>query len=212
MWCKALLELSVHFHVKSGVQTFGMAPSNEPEVSNSTAFIVPVAVPNTKPLLGQMSFSWLWIALSLLTASVALGQGDDRFVGVWTLDEGFQTVEFLFRSDGRYQLDKKSTDPVLDFSSTDRGRYEVSGQTLTLRPYEYLGEPGIKTYEFELIGDSLTLSQPEFSLTEVYQFKTGSRADVLAGEQVEADLVGNWVAYINFRERQNTRFVVAIIS
>ena len=79
-----------------------------------------------KSLIQQSRFSSIWVAIYLMIASVALGQGDDRLVGIWAIDEGFQIVELLFRSDGRYQLDTKSTDPVLDFSSTERGRYEIN--------------------------------------------------------------------------------------
>lgn len=134
----------------------------------------------------------------LLLGPAAFGQGDDRFIGVWAADEGFQIVELLFRSDGRYQRDTRSTDPVFDFSSTERGRYEVQGQTLTLAPYDYSGDPERRRYEWELAGDALTLVQPEYSQTQTYQFKAGSRADVLERQQVARDLVGTWERYIQF--------------
>src|SRR3954451_13880568 len=72
--------------------------------------------------------TWLSATLYLAVASAALGKGDDRLVGIWARDEGFQMIELLFRSDGRYQLDTKSTDPDLDFSSSERGRYQVTDQ------------------------------------------------------------------------------------
>jgi hypothetical protein len=146
-----------------------------------------------KPSIQQSKFSSLWVILQLLASSVAFGQGHDPFVGIWTVDEGFQIVELLFRSDGRYQIDTKSTDPVLDFSSTERGRYEVNGQALTLTSYEFIGEPQGKSFEFQIAGNSLTLARIDFPLSpEVYQFKSGSRMDVLAWEQVDASLVGTW--------------------
>jgi len=51
----------------------------------------------------------MWLGFQLTIASVALGQADDLLVGIWSADEGFQIVDFLFRSDGRYQLDTRST-------------------------------------------------------------------------------------------------------
>ena len=94
----------------------------------------------------------MWFGLQLSIASVAFGQADDLLVGIWSADEGFQIVDLLFRSDGRYQLDTRSTDPVLDFSSSERGRYAISGPTLILTPYDYLGEPQNAHYEFQVIG------------------------------------------------------------
>ena len=64
---------------------------------------------------------------------------DNPLVGVWALDEGFQIVRLLFRSDGRYRQYTKSTDSSIGFSFIDSGRYEIDGQALTLTPYEYLG-------------------------------------------------------------------------
>ncbi len=117
-------------------------------------------------------------------------------VGIWALDEGFQIVELLFRSDGRYQIDTKSTDPVSSFS--ERGRYSINGQAIALTPYDYLGEPQTRQYQFEVLGDSLSLTRLDFSLFEVYQFKPGSKAEVLAREQVAPVLVGTWGRSISF--------------
>jgi hypothetical protein len=142
--------------------------------------------------------SGMWVVICLLMASATLGLGDDRLVGVWTVDEGFQTVEFIFRSDGRYQLDTRSNDPVLDFSSSERGRYSLNGQSLTLTPYDYFGEPQHKPYEFEAMGDSLTLNRLDFPQTQVCQLKPGSRADVLARENVDKNVVGTWERSIQF--------------
>src|ERR1051325_6447091 len=118
--------------------------------------------------LKQRWQSRIWIGLILMIASVALGQADDRLIGIWVLDEGFQTREYLFRSDGRYELDTKSSDPALGFSFIDEGRYEVNGQTLAFKPYDYLGEPALERYEFQIAADALTLARPEFSILDVY--------------------------------------------
>jgi len=58
-----------------------------------------------------------------MIASVAREREGNPQVGIWELDEGFQIVRLLLRSDGRYQLQTKSTDPSLDFASTESGRY-----------------------------------------------------------------------------------------
>lgn len=142
----------------------------------------------------------------LASTSAAYAQGDGRFTGIWTLDEGFQITELLFRSDGRYRLDTRSTDPDLDFSSTDSGRYQVQGQTLTILSYDYFGEPQGTAYEFELFNSSLTLHRTEFDLTYVYQFKPGSREDVLAREQAAHDLVGTWGRTITFAGQREYTF------
>ncbi|MHC1766531.1 MAG: hypothetical protein AB9869_19880 [Verrucomicrobiia bacterium] len=136
--------------------------------------------------------AFLSIVVFLLTVSAALGQGDDRFVGVWVMDEGYQVTEFMFRPNGRYQRDLRSTDSDFGYSMTERGRYEVSGQQLTLVPYEYFGEPQAKQLAFGLAGGTLTTTLVEFDLTYVYQFKPGSREEVLANENVEPNLIGTW--------------------
>jgi hypothetical protein len=66
------------------------------------------------------------VAIYFMVSSLAHGQAENPLVGIWTADEGFQVVQLLFRSDGRYKLDTKSTDPILDFSSTEQGRYELT--------------------------------------------------------------------------------------
>lgn len=133
-----------------------------------------------------------------MLVSLTLAQADDRLVGIWALDEGFQIVEVLFRSDGRYQIETRSTDPAFDFSSTERGRYTTSGLALTLVPYDFLGEPQSRNYEFELTGDALSLTRLDFPGTQVYQFQPGSRADVLARESVPRVLIGTWERPIAF--------------
>jgi hypothetical protein len=133
-----------------------------------------------------------------MPASVVQGQEDNPLVGIWTLDEGYQITELLFRSDGGYQLDTNSTDTDLDYSLTERGRYQTSGQTLTLTPYDYLGEPEHKLFQFQISGESLSLVRLDYELSYVYQYKPGSTADVLAREQVDADLVGTWIRSIPY--------------
>ncbi|MCI0535233.1 MAG: hypothetical protein L0Z50_08395 [Verrucomicrobiales bacterium] len=149
-------------------------------------------------LIQQSKFTSLCVTIYLLIASVALGQGANPLVGIWTLDEDFQIVELLFRSDHRYQLNTKSTDPALGFSSSERGRYDFDGQALTLTPYEYFGEPQSKRYEFQVIGTSLSLTRLDFPQAEIYQLKSGSRADVLAREKVDPVLVRTWGRSIQF--------------
>lgn len=140
----------------------------------------------------------LRLALGLLLAKffVLPSRADDRLVGRWVRDEGFQIVQYVFRSDGRYQLDRNSTDPLLDFSSTDRGRYTVVGQTLTLVPFEFLGEPTGLERVFELNGTALVLSPPDHAFSEHFQFEAGSREDVLAKEKAAPELVGTWLQYL----------------
>ena len=114
------------------------------------------------------------------------------WVGIWVLDEGYQITELLVRSDGRYQLDTTSTDPNLTYSSAEHGRFEIAGQQVTLAPYDYFGEPLYKTYEWQFEGESLSLTTLEYVYTQVFQFKRGSRVDVLAREKVGADLIRTW--------------------
>jgi hypothetical protein len=95
-----------------------------------------------------------------------IARADDRLIGIWTLDEGFQRVELLFRSDGRYQIDTIDSDQP-SFSFTDRGRYEVNGQGLALTPYDYLGEPQSVSYEFQIAGSSLSLTRTDIESSQV---------------------------------------------
>lgn len=137
----------------------------------------------------------------LVTGFVGLGQGDDRLVGVWVGQGWVNTVELLFRSDGRYEA--KSTTVGSQFGpSVDRGRYEIVGQSLLMTSYEYLQTPAVDSYEFQFDGDSLSLSGgPDlsvFNLSMEYEFKAGSRADVLAREQASHDLVRRWTRHILF--------------
>jgi hypothetical protein len=141
-----------------------------------------------------------------MVTSVAREREDNPLVGIWELDEGLQIVQLLFRSDGRYQLDTKGSDPASDFSSTERGRYEMNGRTLILTPYDYLGEPSSKRYELQLSGNSLTLTTLEFPQSQTYQLMTGSRADVLAREKVDAVLIRTWGRSIAFWGRVEYTF------
>lgn len=155
--------------------------------------------------ISQSTFTSLWMALGLMIAPSASGQGDDRLTGIWAMDEGFQVVELLLRSDGRYWLDKKSTDPF-GVSIGEAGHYEVNGQEFALTPYDYFGEPQSKRYMMELSGDVLTLTHAEFGFSEVYQFQAGSREEVLARENVDPALVGTWGRHIQFFGRTEYTF------
>ena len=141
-----------------------------------------------------------------MTFPVTRERPDGPLVGIWLLDEGFQIVELLFRSDGRYERTTTSTDPDRADSSTERGHYTSDGAALTLSPYDYFGEPADKRYEFAIGRTSLTLTRVEFSITEVYTFKSGSRADVLARQQVDPGLVGTWRRSITFWGRVEYTF------
>lgn len=158
--------------------------------------------------LNQVSFLSIAAKWMCLIAMSAWSVGaDDRLVGVWRIDDGFQITELLFRSDGRYQLDTRNADPTVDLSETERGRYEVNGDGLFLTPYDFIGESLRRTYVFQSNGDSLSLMRTDFELPEViYQLKAGSRADVLAREQVEEDLVGTWARDIVFWGREEFTF------
>lgn len=152
-----------------------------------------------KSYLLQSGFSRLCAAILVVTAPLARAQGDDRLVGVWAVDEGFQIVELLFRSDGRYQIDTRSTDPGSFLSTTDRGRYVLNGSLLTLTPYDYFGEPQHLQYDIQIAGNVLTLStRDEFPLITVYQYKPGSRENVLAQQNVARVLIGTWERDIVF--------------
>lgn len=139
-----------------------------------------------------------WAAVFLLTASVAPAQNNDPFVGIWVSDQGYQIMELLFRSDGVYQIDTRSTDPTSDFESTDLGRYQVTGQSLTLTSYGYFSVPGPEVYDFEITGNSLSLTSAESTVPEVFQFKPGSREDVLAREKANPALVRRWTRHLLF--------------
>lgn len=141
-----------------------------------------------------------------MTAPAAPDREDHLLVGIWALDEGFQIVELLFRSDGRYQLDQRSTDPASGFWSTDRGRYETDGHALILWPYDRLGEAQGLRHALELAGDALSLTRIDLELTQVYRLVPGSRDDVLARERVERELVGVWSRSIVFAGLQSYTF------
>ena len=145
--------------------------------------------------------------MCLIAVSAWSVRADDRLVGVWTIDDGWQITELLFRSDGRYQLDTRNADPTVDLSTTELGRYQVSGGELFLTPYEFIGEPQTQIYDFQSNGDALSMTRKDFELPEViYHLKAGSQADVLAREQVEEDLVGTWTRDIIFWGREEYTF------
>lgn len=123
---------------------------------------------------------------------------DDRFVGIWTFDEGYQVTELLFRSDGRYQLDTKSTGSSLSYSSTERGLYEMKDSRLTLTSYEFLGDNEGRAYDFKIAGTTLSLARVDFEIQQVYQLKSGSKSAVLAREKVRPDLVRAWRRRIEY--------------
>jgi hypothetical protein len=134
-------------------------------------------------------------------------EDENPLIGIWVLDQGFQTVELVFRSNGRYLRQPHSTDPVIDAASGDGGHYELLDGRLSLVSYTYSGEPPRPQYfETRLDGASLTLISldPEYSL--VYQFRNGSRADVLAREQVEPVPVGAWTRIISYGSREELTF------
>jgi hypothetical protein len=139
----------------------------------------------------------VWVA----AASVALAQGDDRFVGVWIGQGWVNTVELLLRSDGQYQVEARTVGSEFD-PMVDRGRYEVAGQTLRMTSYRYLDKPAEAIYGFELDGDSLSLTGgPDLavpSLALEYELRPGSREDVLARQQASQDLVRRWTRHVLF--------------
>lgn len=140
----------------------------------------------------------------LVTGSVGLAQGNDGLVGIWVGQGLINTVELLFRSDGRYEA--KSTTTGSQFGpSIDRGRYEVVGQSILMTSYTYflLGPvPTVETYSFQLDGDALSLSGGSYfssiNLSMNYEFRPGSRADVLAREGASEDLVRRWTRHVLF--------------
>src|SRR3954447_16563666 len=138
--------------------------------------------------------------------SLPHGQADLPQIGIWIFNDGAQILELLFRSDGRYQLETKSIDPIGGSSFTERGRCEFKGPTLELAPYDYIGEPQAKRYEFQIAGNSLTLTAPELGLTQVYEFKAGSRDDVLQRQKMQPGLIGAWARNIQFWGRDELTF------
>jgi hypothetical protein len=134
----------------------------------------------------------MWVGIFLASASASLGQ-DNPLIGVWAIDEEWQITELMFRSNGRYQLDTKSVGSEFGYHNIERGRYEINGREVTLMLDEYLGSKSSRRYEFEVNGDTLTLTRVDFQLSPVeYQLRPGSRADVLAGDRVEPDIIGTW--------------------
>jgi hypothetical protein len=140
-------------------------------------------------------------------ATPAAGQQvDARLVGVWVLDEGYQVTELLFRADGRYQVDTKSTNPELDYLLTEQGTYHTEGQRLTLTPYEYFGAPQSKDRDFQLDGELLSLIMLDYDQTQVYTLKAGSRQDVLDREAVDSTLIGTWVRNLPYSGQEEYTF------
>jgi hypothetical protein len=146
------------------------------------------------------------VLLTLAFTFPARAQSADALVGVWAADEGFQIVEHLFRSDGRYQLDTRSTDPFTDYSFSERGFYSVANGTLEITPYDYLGEPEPKRYSIELSGGALSLTRVEFPSTRTYQYKPGSREEVLSKQAAPRVLIGAWTRDIAFWGRTEYTF------
>jgi hypothetical protein len=138
--------------------------------------------------------------------SVARGVSPDALIGIWTVLDGVEVIDLLFRPSGRYQHDTSNTDPISGSFFTERGRYEISANVLTLFPYQYFGEPVGKQYELALDGDSLSVTTLEFPQVRVYQLKTGSREDVLAREKVDHVLFGRWWHEIPFFGRVEYTF------
>ena len=138
------------------------------------------------------------LTIGWIANATAIAQGDDRLVGVWDSTDAVRTYQLLFRTNGRYQLDTQSTDPGLDLSSTERGHYQVDGQGLTLTPYDYVAKPDPRQYQFQRSGDSLSLTSTDYGQTQFFQFRPGSKADVLARENVHPGLVGVWRRHIAF--------------
>lgn len=143
-------------------------------------------------------------AVWLATGFVSLAQDNDQLVGVWVGQGWINTVELLLRSDGRYEA--KSTTTGSQFGPRiDRGRYEVVGQSILITSYTYfLLSPAsaVDTYRFQLEGDTLSLSGGSdlspVNLSMNYDFRAGSRADVLAREGASEDLVRRWTRYVLF--------------
>jgi hypothetical protein len=138
------------------------------------------------------------LAAGWVATTTSIGQGDDLLVGVWDNDQGFRTSQLLFRPNGRYQLDTQSTDPDIDLSSTERGHYRIEGAALTLTPYDYVGRPEPRRFDFQQNADSISLTSADFGQTQLVRFRAGSKADVLAREAVHSGLVGIWRRHVAF--------------
>lgn len=139
-----------------------------------------------------------FFVLAGLLLGVAFARAaDDRLIGTWTVDEGYQILEILFRSDGRYQLDTRSTDPF-GSAFTERGYYETVGNSLILTSYDQFGPPEGITYQYSVSGTVFTMIREEFSIHREFQYIPGSREDVLARESVPQVLIGSWTRHIQF--------------
>jgi hypothetical protein len=137
--------------------------------------------------------AWWLAVLQLVIHASSVAQTDDRLIGVWTFNDGFQAVDYTFRTGGRYEIYTRSLDPVFDFSSSELGRYAVEGQVITFTPYEFFGSPSSRVYEYLVIEASLSLTRIDFPLEPVaYQYQPGSREEVLARQDVDSVLIGTW--------------------
>jgi hypothetical protein len=150
-------------------------------------------------MIRQRKFLALGLAFYSMVAVVGSAEADDRLVGIWSHNDGSQIVEYIFRSDGRYQLETRSIDPEFDFSFSEPGYYRVEGASLTVTPYEFFGSPSGRVYDSEVLGSSLSLTSTDFPLEPVvYQFQPGSREEVLARQNVDSVLIGAWQRPIPF--------------
>jgi hypothetical protein len=140
-----------------------------------------------------------------MSSTVERAALQDALIGIWTVEDGAEIIDLLFRPSGRYQQDTTNTDPISGSFLTERGRYEIDRQVLTLLPYDLVEGPG-KQYELELSGNALTVTTLAFPQVRVYQLKPGSRADVLAREKVEPVLFGTWWHEILFWGKKEYTF------
>lgn len=129
-----------------------------------------------------------WLLLSV----PAFGAGFEPLHGIWVFDEDYQITELLFRPDGKYQRDTRSTMPDINYSFSERGRYSVAGQRINFTSFEFIGEPEGQEFNFSIAGGTLVLESVEFGYTETYQFKPGSKEDVIARQGVPRNLIGKW--------------------
>lgn len=150
------------------------------------------ALPPVFLLRSALLLLFALLAARPMAFSCRAAEDPNPLVGRWSLDEGFQIVELMFRSDGRYRMDTRSTNPDLDFAFNEDGRYSLADGRLKLAPYEYFGDPAGRDYTVELAGAVLVLERAEFSIRDEYRFQPGSADAVLAGERVARDLIGTW--------------------
>lgn len=109
----------------------------------------------------------------LIGISASAQSGDERLIGVWRFEAQFQENEILFRPDGQFIFDKKFVQVAMP---TERGRYQVEGDLLTLLP----GNSQPVQYKMQLRGNTMILSNSELPEPQTYQRRPGSREQVLA--------------------------------